>query len=147
MMTPLTIELVPKTAWFKNLRSELPKEQWDKLRKECYRKANYVCECCGGKGNKWPVECHEIWAYDDKKKKQTLLGLIALCPSCHEVKHIGLASVRGRLDAATQHLANVNRWSFRKSQDYINEAFKLWKKRGAYKWELDITWATGDEHR
>lgn len=145
-MTPLTIELVPKTAWFKNLRSELPKEQWDKLRKECYRKANYVCECCGGKGNKWPVECHEIWAYDDKKKKQTLLGLIALCPSCHEVKHIGFASVRGRLDAATQHLANVNRWSFRKSKEYIDEAFKLWEKRSAYEWELDITWAAGDEH-
>ena len=57
----LTIELVPKTAWYKNVRSEVSKDRWDELRKECYRNANYKCEVCGGTGPKWPVECHEIW--------------------------------------------------------------------------------------
>ena len=65
----LTIELVPQSSWGNNLRSEanLSKGQWDKLRKESYRKANYKCEICGEKGPKWPVECHEIWHYDDEK--------------------------------------------------------------------------------
>jgi hypothetical protein len=56
----LTIELVPETAWFKNLRSELPKEKWDKLRKDTYKKAGYRCEVCGGKGEKWPVWTFEV---------------------------------------------------------------------------------------
>ena len=60
----LTIELVPKTSWFTNLRSLVSKEQWDKIRNKVYWKAGYKCEICGSKGPKWPVECHEIWHYD-----------------------------------------------------------------------------------
>ncbi|AKJ73572.1 hypothetical protein SP39_1 [Salmonella phage 39] len=85
--------MVPKTAWFTNLRSHLSKSNWDVVRKKCYAKANYKCEICGGKGTKHPVECHEIWDFGNGKI--TLKGLIALCPSCHEVKHIGwLVSVQ-----------------------------------------------------
>jgi hypothetical protein len=47
----LTIELVPKTAWFTNLRSYLTSKEWDVVRKKCYKEANYCCEICGGKGN------------------------------------------------------------------------------------------------
>ena len=74
METPiLTVELVPKTAWYKNLRSELPEGKWDQLRKHSYRLAEYKCEICTGKGDKWPVECHEIWDYDDVNHIQKLI--------------------------------------------------------------------------
>ena len=66
----LTIELVPKTAWFSNLRSILARAAWDKLRKESYKNAAHKCEICGGYGKKHPVECHEIWEYDDKNHIQ-----------------------------------------------------------------------------
>lgn len=39
-----------------------------------------------------PVECHEVWDYDDDRKIQRLERRVALCPACHEVKHAGLAS-------------------------------------------------------
>ena len=87
----LTIELVPSTCWFSNVRDHVSKSIWDKLRKATYRQSNYRCEICGDRGSKHPVECHEIWHYDDDKYIQTLTGLTALCPDCHRVKHIGLA--------------------------------------------------------
>lgn len=146
-MKKLTIELVPKTAWFKNLRSELSKEQWDRLRKDCYRQANYICECCGGKGDKWPVECHEVWKYDDKNKLQTLIRLISLCPSCHEVKHIGLASIKGRKEIATKHLSKINGWGLTQTENYINAAFSLWQQRSKYKWSMDISWTKLNEKK
>ena len=136
----LTIELVPSTVWYKNLRSELTSAQWDYIRKECYRKAGYVCEVCGGVGPKWPVECHEIWEFDDAHLTQTLRGLIALCPSCHEVKHIGLAGKRGRGSIAQNHLAKVNGWTTNQAQEYIRKAFQIWKKRSQKEWALDISW-------
>ena len=136
----LTIELVPKTAWYENLRSELSNDEWDKLRKETFKKANYTCEICGGTGPKWPVECHEIWDYDDENKTQTLKGLIALCPSCHEVKHIGLARVRGNEYRALQHLERVNNITKSEAEKVMNEAFDVWNERSKHEWTLDLTW-------
>lgn len=140
----LTIELVPSTCWYSNLRSELTRAQWDKLRQASYKKANNQCEICGGKGPKWPVECHEIWDFNDAKKIQTLRGLISLCPRCHEVKHIGLAGKRGRGREARSQLAKVNNWSNAQAQDYINESFEIWSERSNHGWTLDISWV--EEH-
>ena len=140
MKQKLTIELVPSTCWFTNLRSELSTSQWDKLRKATYRKAKYRCEICGGKGDKHPVECHEIWDYDDENHIQVLKGLIALCPACHQVKHIGLAKLRGKGEEAANHLKKVNGWNERQTQQYILEAFKIWNQRSQYQWQLDLTW-------
>lgn len=139
-MAKLTIELVPSTCWFTNLRSELKQSQWDKLRRKTYRNAHYRCEICGGKGDTHPVECHEIWHYDDEKHIQKLEGLIALCPACHEVKHIGLAGIKGRSKEAAAHLAFVNGWDIAQAKKYINQSFQKWEERSQHEWQLDITW-------
>lgn len=135
----LTIELVPSTSWFSNLRSLLNKEEWDKIRKACYKKANYKCEICGGKGTAHPVECHETWDYDEEKGVQKLLNVIALCPSCHQVKHIGLASINGKFDETIAHFCKVNESTKEEAQKHIAEAFDLWKKRSEKDWDLDVT--------
>lgn len=139
-MKQLTVELVPKTCWFSNVRDHVDQETWDVLRKDAYRKANNVCSICGGKGNRWPVECHEIWHYDDEKHIQTLEGLIALCPNCHEVKHIGLAGVRGRANIAEAHLAKVNGWTKEQVSSYLEGVWEVWFERSRYEWELDLSW-------
>ncbi len=139
-MSQLTIELVPRTAWFSNVRKMISRKDWDILRKESYKKANYKCEICGGIGKRYPVECHEVWEYDDDKHVQKLLRLISLCPSCHEVKHIGLAGVRGRGEIAKEHLAKTNGWSKQKTDKYVIEQFDIWKIRSSYTWEIDLTW-------
>ena len=136
----LSIELVPRTVWFKNLRSELQGGEWDLIRKAVYKRACYVCEMCGGTGEEWPVECHEVWNYNDTKKTQTLTGLVALCPSCHEVKHIGLATVKGRQKIAVEHLAKVNGITIQCARSYLSVAISTYKERSQHDWELDLSW-------
>lgn len=137
--TLLEIELVPQTSHFKNLRSELKAADWDLLRKNTYKQAGYCCEICGGKGHKWPVECHEKWNYENGV--QTLTGLIALCPSCHEVKHFGLAQIRGRDGIAKKHMMKVNKWTDQEATAHISEAFQEWGRKSLQSWKLDIIWA------
>ena len=136
----LTIELVPQTCWFSNVRSEVSAADWDRLRKTTAEAAGNKCEVCGGRGPKWPVECHEIWDYDDAAHRQTLLGLTALCPACHEVKHIGFANVRGRGHAAAKYLAAVNGWTQAQADRYIAEQFAVWEKRSRFEWALELSW-------
>lgn len=135
----LTIELVPSSCWFSNVRSSVSRKEWDIIRKQVYSEANNICEICGGKGPNHPVECHEIWNYDDKKLIQKLVGMIALCPSCHQVKHIGLSQVRGIGTEAKNHLAKVNKISKDEAEKYIKASFELWEQRSKKKWKLDIS--------
>lgn len=139
----LEIELVPSTCFYNNLRSLLTKNSWDVLRKNCYKQAGNVCEICGGVGNKWPVECHEIWEYDDRKQTQTLTGLTALCPRCHEVKHFGCAELRGVGDRAMAWLMQINGWGKGRAQEYVNKAFNVWERRCLHKWTQDLSWLDG----
>lgn len=140
-MYKLTIELVPLTSWYNNVRSKVSQEEWDIIRKKCYKNANYKCEICGGVGNKWPVECHEIWEYDDKKHIQKLVGFVALCPSCHEVKHIGLAEKKGRLQHARNHLIGVNSMLCENEANImIHLAFMKYEERSEHKWKVDVSY-------
>jgi hypothetical protein len=133
----LTIELVPSTSWYNNVRSHVTPAKWDKLRRECYAKAGAQCEICGAKGR---MECHEIWAYDMQTKTQTLTGLICLCHECHQCKHPGLAEVKGHAADVIRHLSRINGWTADEAKAYIRKAFTVWEIRSSYHWTLDLTW-------
>jgi hypothetical protein len=135
----LTVELVPKTCWWSNLRSLADRLTWDRIRRPVYRQAEYRCEICGGIGLQHPVECHEVWRYDETTHTQILVRMIALCPACHEVKHIGLAGIRGRGKTARAHLATVNGWSEEQVFAYVAEAFAIWRRRSELPWKLDLS--------
>ena len=77
----LTVELVPETAWFKNLRFEVSPLHWDEIRTKCYVAAGWKCEVCGGKGPKWPVECHEVWTCLLYTSPSPRDGLLSRMPS------------------------------------------------------------------
>ena len=140
MREMLTVELVPRTSWFQNVRSHVTGEQWDRLKRLTFRRAGYACEICGGKGDRWPVECHEVFAYDDERHVQRLVRLMALCPPCHEVKHIGLSGIRGRGAAALSQLARVNGWTTRDAELYLEVCFETWHRRSRHGWNLDLTY-------
>lgn len=135
----LTVELVPQTCWFSNVRDQVSPRDWDRIRRQVYESAGRCCEVCGGRGPRHPVECHEVWEYDEAVGVQRLVRMIALCPACHEVKHIGLAGIRGRADLAREHLARVNDWPPEVADRYIQEAFATWRSRSARSWALDIS--------
>lgn len=143
-MHKLTIELVPETNWYKNVRSNVSISEWDKIRKECYRRAGHVCEICGdvgtNQGVRHKVECHEIWHYDDKNKHQELIGLISLCPYCHKVKHPGLASIKGETEIVIRQLMKVNGMTRQEANKYLSHSFDIFDFRSQFKWTLDISY-------
>ncbi len=140
----LTIELVPSTAWYTNVRSNVSGAQWDVIRRKSYQKANHVCEICGdvgtNQGVRHKVECHEIWEYDDEKHAQKLVGFIALCPYCHKVKHPGLASIKGESHIVLAQLQKVNSMSEDQAKKALDEAFEKWRERSEHQWSLDISY-------
>ncbi len=131
----LTIELVPSTCWFSNMRTKFPKRVWDAIRKEVYARYQHRCGICqDGSGR---MNCHEIWHYDDETHVQRLDGFIALCDLCHHVKHIGLASIlasKGQLDyeAVIHHFMRVNACSREDFERYREQAFQQWSERSAH---------------
>ena len=133
------MELVPQTCWFSNVRDRVSREDWDRIRMQVYEHAGRRCEVCGGRGGKHPVECHEVWEYDDTTAVQRLVRMIALCPACHEVKHMGLAGIKGRGEIAAAHLAEVNGWTPQVTAAYIDQAFAVWGDRSDRAWSLDVS--------
>lgn len=136
---PLTIELVPSSNWYNNVRSQM-KVNWDDIRRTSYRRAGYKCEICGGVGDKHPVECHEIWEFDMDSKVQKLTGLTSLCPMCHKAKHIGLAFIKGEEKEVIKHIKKVNNWANADVNKYINEAFQIHDILSKKNWILDLSY-------
>lgn len=139
----LLVELIPKTCQWSSVRTTVTTSEWDKIRTLSYAAANHKCEICSNTGKKQgykhDVECHEIWNYDDLNHIQKLVGLISLCPTCHQVKHIGRAIVIGKEKDCHKQLIKVNSWTQEQVNEHILESFKLHKERSKYKWLLDIS--------
>ena len=136
---PLTVEVVPQTCHFSNVRSLLAEEDWNSIRKIVYGQAGRRCEICGDKGPAHPVEAHEIWDYDDKSHIQRLDGIVALCPPCHQVKHIGFAQVQGKHLDAFNHLLKVNNLTWAQGEEYLEQVLHVYLDRSEHEWVLDCS--------
>jgi len=144
MKNLLKLELVPRTSFGNNLRALMSRKEWDTVRKLQYKLAGGVCEICGAKGKdqgrRWDLECHERWDYDDRTHTQTLAGLIALCPFCHEVCHFGHTQIKGRANQALHHLMQVNECTLKQASLIVGEAQIKWLERSIHKWTLELSW-------
>lgn len=139
----LEIELIPESSWYDNARSQLPRAEWDRLRKMCYRRADYRCEICGERGVDQgfghALECHEVWEFDEQDCVQRLIRLIALCPMCHKCKHPGKAHIDGFYEKVLKHLQKVNKIRENEALGMIEEAFTVWRNRSRKKWRVDVS--------
>ena len=136
----LEIDLVPKTCWYSNLRKNMPRSRWNKLRREVYEKADHVCEICGARRR---LNCHEIWEYDDERQVQKLVGFQAVCDLCHHVRYFGRAElVAGggylNVDAVIEHFKKVNGVGEKEFESHVQEAFRVWKERSHHEWKTDL---------
>lgn len=138
----LTVELVPASCWASNVRSLVKPSDWEKCKRFVRNRSGARCEICGGVGKKWPVECHEVWVYDLPSETQVLTGLVALCPSCHGVKHFGFSESLGRGAQMLTHLSQVNGWTLERATIYLQEAFELWRQRSRVEWSLNLGYLT-----
>ena len=132
----LFVDLVPASCWFTNVRKCVQSSDWDRLRRFIYERANYKCECCNAKTQ---LEAHERWHFDEINKVQKLMRIIALCSSCHETTHMGLAQIKGRGDIALKHLMMVTCIDEQEGKNKVDESFKLWRERNKFDWSLDLS--------
>lgn len=136
----LTIELVPRTSWYNNMRKVVSKATWDTIRKQVYADYGYRCGICRAKGR---LSCHEIWHYNDQTHEQKLTGFIALCDWCHHIKHIGLAGIlasRGELDyqKLIEHFCSVNQCDRPTFEGHTKQAFAQWHQRSQHQWQVSL---------
>jgi len=136
----LSVELVPSTAWYSNLRNRLPKKDWDKIRHRTYAEYEYRCSICSVASK---LNCHEIWEYDDTLHIQRLAGFVALCDWCHHVKHLGFAAIlaaRGQLDyeKLIEHFLRVNDCDRNTFEEHSKNAFEVWERRSRHEWRTDL---------
>ena len=145
----LTIELVPQTAWWSNVRSNVSKSDWEKCKKYAKSKTDFISACfiCGqsglNQGRRYAVEAHEVWAYDDKNKIQTLVDIIPICPRCHQCKHLGRSRATMTMNEWSKLIAH-----FQEVNDslpgylverYVLHVFDQWRERSEHEWKLDVS--------
>jgi hypothetical protein len=136
----LKIDMIPKTSWGNNLHRQLPSPIWKSLREKTLASSGHKCSICGSPDK---LHCDEVWAYDNRKKVQSLVRLQTLCSMCHYVKHIGHAGVlakEDRLDYSkvVEHFLAVNNCNLLMFDEHEFRAQKLWKERSRYKWKIDF---------
>jgi hypothetical protein len=135
----LRVEMVPQSSWYKDLRQLLDEATWERISSLVAERAGERCEICGGRGPRHrPVECHELWRFDDPVRVQTLVRVVALCPDCHAVKHWETVRKHGGDTQARAHLARVNGWSLAQTDTHIRDAFGLWAQRNQGPWIVDL---------
>lgn len=135
----LRVEMVPQSSWYKDLRELLDEAIWERISSLVAERAGGRCEICGGRGPRHrPVECHELWRFDDPVRVQTLVRVVALCPDCHAVKHWETVRKHGGDTQARAHLARVNGWSLAQTDAHIRDAFGRWAQRNQGPWILDL---------
>jgi len=116
----------------------MSRKEWDTLRTQVSQKAHSLCEICGGKGPRHLVECHEVWAYDENTRIQSLDKLQALCPYCHEVKHFGFAASRGYRQRVLERFMEINELNEKLAEEIITAVYAQWVYRSSLEWTHNI---------
>ena len=134
------VEMVPEPLWGLTLQKSLPPAEWQRMRADIFTAARYRCEACGAADE---LQCHEQWAYDDDRCRQTLAELVALCPACHAAKTPGRAvwlmqtgQVPGRdlVAEVEARIADLNGWDAATTEAYIDWCAHVNMVRSRYRW-------------
>lgn len=131
---PHVVDLIPSTSWFSSLANLLAPGAWHRIRKEVIERDVSCREC----GSRWSLEVHELWDYSQPNGVQTLTGFELLCSRCHETRHLGLASVRGRFEQVFQRLAMLNRLGESELAPYHRAVIDLYELRSSRNWTLNL---------
>jgi hypothetical protein len=117
----------------------MKKSEWDKLRKEAYKKSDGHCLICNEPSEL--LEAHERWDFNEDIHIQKLIDIIGICPKCHSVIHIGRTQMLGYEQQAKEHFMKINNADL---LDYANatlEAKTIYERKSKiYDWSLDVSW-------
>lgn len=133
------VDLVPRSAWFANLRNMLPVTQWRTLSQYVINRAGKECEICGSSTR---LEAHERWEFNESTLEQKLVRIICVCKLCHLSIHIGLAGILGIRNEVDSHIRRVTSWSKQDLRRHVEEARNRWERISYYPWEINVSIAT-----
>lgn len=147
----LKIQMIPKTMYEKNVRSELTTTDWQQLSRLIRYQAHGTCSICEAENlDLRDMDAHEVWDYIIEKKNgekvyiQRLKEIIPVCKKCHAAIHIGHTKALGKqthtncYERAVDHFMEVNHCGYSKFVEKERKAHKKWLKRSKHKWKLDI---------
>ena len=140
-LIPLRLELVPQSCC-SGLREQLPPRDWVRLRDELLVATRHCCQACGvSNGPERPVNCQEVWDYDDVPHIQRLERMVVLCLRCRRIRYLSRNSLDNPpLDEGPlAHLAEVNGWDEDTTYRHLQEALALYDERDRYSWRTDLT--------
>ncbi len=125
----ITLNLTPKACEYWNLRRIITKAEWAMLAGEVRRRAGYKCESCGRPAIKGQIVCHEEWKWEDGF--QRLDKMMALCRSCHVIKHGDLIGHR------MTRLQALNFWTNAELRAHVESARDVLFLRETQEWAVD----------
>jgi len=139
----LEIQSIPECNWGRSLANLLPTEVWDRLRRDVYADANWVCTKCFRTGLE--LHCHEHWIYNDKKYIQILSELWCICEDCHNLIHWGRTvaeALKGsysgsHMEQLRKHFCKVNKCTKTEFEGHKTEALMISIKHNKHKWKID----------
>jgi len=134
----LYIDMIPKTSYFKNVRSIFSENDWNLIRHHIYERSYHRCECCGVKRFKY-LDAHERWIYDNETKTQKLIRIIALCRLCHQSTHFGHSKKTKNIDKIKEHLKKVKKINDEELDKHIEESYNIWRERNKIEWKIDTS--------
>lgn len=138
MTLRLEIELIPASCWYTNVRSNVKAATWERLQSTEFQRSNHRCEICNSTGPNHPVELHEKWFFDDARQIQVLVGMLVLCPSCHSVKHFGLAMEKGKTAEILNWLTQVNKIDVNDALIHVQKSIQIFQIRSQFQYRLDL---------
>ncbi|ODS39049.1 MAG: hypothetical protein A7316_00825 [Candidatus Altiarchaeales archaeon WOR_SM1_86-2] len=116
MMKELYPSFADPDTWRDNIKENITKEEWRKLRLSILRRDNFTCQYCGFRAEKWQIVHH----IDGNPNNNEGTNLETVCPMCNFIHHSGQGcEVQGIVDL------------FKKSNYSQNEIIKITRKMRA----------------
>jgi ribosomal protein L28 len=140
---PFHADMIPSTSFGASLANLLTPGSWKAIRKPFFQSAGYVCQICGESDG--PVEGHEVWRFFDGHQDcngwalQRLETILCLCRSCHQMFHLGLGAISGQSNEIGERVRDVNEWTAREYQAYVDAVSRQHVKRSRRRWTLDLS--------
>lgn len=138
--TPLRLlpQLVPKPLWGMSAYRKIDRGSWQRIRQDALKAAGQRCEICGVSPLNGPLTCHEVWQYDDGRKRATLDRLEIHCTKCDTATHMGRAFRHGQGEVALEQLSLVNGITRREARQIYSRAIIIWKQRNTKTWRVAV---------
>jgi hypothetical protein len=129
--------LIPKPLWGINAHSLIGGSAWQRMRRDTFLRDKHCCVICQQQG---PLECHEVFLYDDATGTAVLTKLESRCAECHSFNHLGrLRKVDPQgFKRALVCIGRINDIGSEEVILLVKNAFSLHKNR-TRPWQLKVT--------